>query len=726
MRGVGGGRWRVLLITAAASLVTAAATLLPAAPASADTTLTLDPGYAGSMVSGRALPVRVAISADRLLKGDLEVAAGKASALPVVMPVEVPGGSQKQFDVVVPTAVGDTGDVTARLRQGDRVLASAAATARIVSDDELVGLLPGALAGRGLPGPAPLAVDVGTARFVAVSAADLDQAPGSLDPLSTIGAGPDELSRLAPGARRGLLQWVEGGGRLLVDAEPGHAVAGLPDAWQPGTADRAPAGSGEVRLTSGAMAAGRWPGLVEPTARSGSAGTAGTAQTSVAGALAEDAGLRVPELGWLVAFLVAYVVLVGPVLFLILRRRRRAELAWVAVPLVAVLFAAGSYVGGRGLRHTTSLVAASVVRSGASGPSTTTYVGAFSPAGETARVDFPQGWSAVAPPTFGGVRALALSSITLNAAGARGRVPLDPGQFAVVAGSGPAATPGGLDVTAATEDGGRVGGRVRNTTHVTLDDVAVFLTGTATKVGSLGPGEERAWTLAPLNTAAEGGRPQLPVWPDLFRSGSAVRSALWQSAQVPGGPAYGSPGTAVAAGWTIGLPPEVRVDGRQPKAGSPTLVIATAPVAAGDAGGELAVRRDIVRGNGGGLGRLAAASGATVVRFVVPAAERGPLVLHSALGPAEVWADGGWTQIGTGVATGTRGGVIGGAPATLCPSNVPCPPATALTVPIKGAPVVGPDLPLPAGAVAGGVVFVRLAAGAPIDRGGLLTLGRAA
>ena len=39
----------------------------------------------------------------------------------------------------------------------------------------------------------------------------------------------DELARLSPGARAGVLRWIEAGGRLLVDSAPGQAVPGLPD-----------------------------------------------------------------------------------------------------------------------------------------------------------------------------------------------------------------------------------------------------------------------------------------------------------------------------------------------------------------------------------------------------------------------------------------------------------------------------------------------------------------
>ncbi len=211
--------------------------------------------------------------------------------------------------------------------------------------------------------------------------------------MSTIGAAADELVRLPPATRSALLAWVEQGGHLLVDADRGQTVEGLPAPWQPGSDGRASAGRGEIRLTGGAMANGQWPGLVEPT------GWAATGDPSlrfgngfVAQVLANEAGLNAPRLGWLVAFLVLYVLVAGPLVFLVVRRRGHPELAWIAVPLVAVMFTAGAYVGGRGLRNTTRQVDTSIVTTGVSGTTADTWTGVFSARGQTSRLLIGSGW----------------------------------------------------------------------------------------------------------------------------------------------------------------------------------------------------------------------------------------------------------------------------------------------------------------------------------------------
>jgi hypothetical protein len=53
-----------------------------------------------------------------------------------------------------------------------------------------------------------------------------------------------------------------------------------------------------------------------------------------------------PPLGILGGLLVLYILVAGPLNYAVLRLRRRRELMWVTVPLIAVVFTAGSYAGG--------------------------------------------------------------------------------------------------------------------------------------------------------------------------------------------------------------------------------------------------------------------------------------------------------------------------------------------------------------------------------------------
>jgi hypothetical protein len=691
--------------TGAAVGATLLVVLASATAASADTTMAVESGYGGAFAPGWPVPVQVEVTADRLVRGRLEVEVG--AGVPVALPVEIPGGSQKRFLVVVPTpGAAQPTRVAARLIEGGRSVATAATPTRPAGDQELVGILPGALAGRPVPGAAPLSVDVGTARFVALGEAELDQAPGSLGPLGTIVMAPADLIRMSPAARQGVLAWVEGGGRLLADGEAGSAVAGLPDTWQPGAARRAPAGAGEVRLTADAVSAGRWANLVEPTGRGSWRADADQfgVDSTVAGSLAGEAGLKVPAVRWLVAFLAVYVIVVGPVLFLAVRRRGRPELAWVVVPLVSLLFTTGSYAAGRGLRSATELVHGSVLNTGEAGSTATTFLGLFSRGGETVRVGLPVGWSAATQP--GGGTLSRLDSVTATADGPEARLPLDAGQFGLVTATGPADPPGRLEVTASSAADGQARGTVRNGTPFTLADTVVFVGTSGTPVGTLAPGEEREWRVAGTEGNL-GGRP--PPEFILWQQRGGVRGtrgdlSLWEAAKRDGGPDFRGPGVAVAAGWTDGFDVPVRVDGRRQAPPGATLVVGRAPVRPVTGPTDLTVRREVVRGDT--TGRTGPGFD-TVVQFVVAGAAERSLSMRPPTGTFEVWVNGGWSQLGRPEDCQE----LPGGP----PGRVVC---------RERAVGLGPQVALPAGAAAGDVVHVRLR-GVPaqaLDFGGLFTL----
>ena len=656
-------RVAVLLLTTLVAIVAPAAS---PAPAGAATVLEVDAGYAGSYRPGAPVPVRVRIVADRLLRAALEVQAssGFGDVVTVAVPVEAPGGTVKEVVVVAPTDAGSARtDVRAVLREDGVEVARGSTAVQSAADQELVGLLPGVLAGRAPPGVAPLAVDAGTARFSALGPAELAAAPASLAALDVVAGAPDDLASLDDTTRAGVLAWVGEGGFLLVDSPVGEDIAGLPDGWQPGPRGRVPAGLGEVRATGGAMAAGNWSGVIEPTPIVSGEGSHFFGGFGLDGALATDAGLRIPRLGWLVGFLAVYVLVAVPLTLTVLRRRGRGELGWVALPLVALVFTAASYAAGREARGDTTTAHATVVHASDGGALATTALGIVSRDGGRVEVDYPRRWvpagrsvSSSGPPTQ--------VSASIGAEGTSISQELDVGQFGVHRAQGPISSEGALEVTAVATGATTLQGTIRNTFPFALEEVAVLQDQSGAALGRLEAGEEQTWTLGlaingdPFPGAA--GR----VWPEASGLNrppdpdSVVAFPLWSEFEASAGADVLSPGTVVAAGWTREYEPPLDVPGSS--LSGRTLVVSTGSVASGPAGlvGP-SVETSLVRGpfSSGGMFDDSAP---VVFRLVLPPTTEGApavdparLVLSAPDAVAlETWSDGSWRELSGGTASG--------------------------------------------------------------------------
>jgi hypothetical protein len=648
--------------------VTVGGLALVAFPPSADaqerqgTTIEVDAGYGGTYIVGRRLPVHVTVRTDRLVQGTLEVTVpGQPGTWGI--DVEVPGGGVSDFVVVVPTPnFAALRDVDVRLvGAGEPVTGEGELDP--LTDEQLVGLLPEAMPAD-LPQPLTLTAEAGTARFVEL---DLDEiaVAGVLDPIGTVVGGAGELGRLSADARSSVLDWVDRGGRLVVDGAPGTPVAGLPDEWQP-RGDRTAAGLGEVRAVGGAVAAGRWADVVEPTPTATHAdimsfGGVSVAQLEAVGdAVARDAGLSALELPWLLGFLAVYVVIVGPVAFLVLRRRR-AALGWLVVPVVAGLFTAGSFVVGSDLRSGTTAAHGTVLETGPAGARATTVLGLVSRNGRDGRGSFPPGWTAGAVDNsfFGGqLPGTTELAVRSTGAGVRATVPLAAGGFGVLRGAGPVEATEGLVVDARTE-GDEVVVTIRNELPFALDDVGAMLGRDAERVGRIGPGEtaEARFEGRELDQRDAYMPPEAALWPAESGYGSAprfdsiVNLALWNEAHLALGPNARTRGVVNVVGWTRSMDSPADVPGEDDPEGR-SAVVARATVVSGDGSvSPGSVHRELVRGPGaidlpdddvqarvaGSLWRFVLPDGATASAFAIDA--------PAYIGRVDVWDGAAWRTL---------------------------------------------------------------------------------
>jgi hypothetical protein len=115
-------------------------------------------------------------------------------------------------------------------------------------------------------------------------------------------------------------------------------------------------------------------------------------QTSLLQNVLQLPALGLPSAGVLAAFLLGYILVIGPLNYLALRRFGRPEWAWLTIPLAVLLFAGGLYIvgfGGRGGQSQLNQVA--IVQGSEARPDglATAYVGLFSPRRASYSIGFP-------------------------------------------------------------------------------------------------------------------------------------------------------------------------------------------------------------------------------------------------------------------------------------------------------------------------------------------------
>ena len=100
--------------------------------------------------------------------------------------------------------------------------------------------------------------------------------------------------------------------------------------------------------------------------------------------------LALPPIHGLLLLLGAYILLIGPVNYIVLRRLDRREWAWVTMPLLIVVFAVGAYGFGAALRGSNVIInEVAIVRGapGATDGAAQVYLGVFSPSRETYQLE---------------------------------------------------------------------------------------------------------------------------------------------------------------------------------------------------------------------------------------------------------------------------------------------------------------------------------------------------
>jgi hypothetical protein len=410
-----------------------------------------------------AVAVDVA-NAGPTITGELRITGGADSRTRFGTPVELATGSRKQYLLyALPPSFG--GNMTVELVTGGQVAAKAQVAIALHDATQLVvGVVaedPAGLVGELdlLPNPNGLAPVI-----VPLATSDLPERIQAWAPLDRLVWQDVDAASLTPAQLAALRTWVSSGGRLvivggtagvdtltgfpddllpyrptgLLDVDPSTlrpVLGGIPagastlaayagDATTGRTlatsGDRviaadAASGSGAVTLlgfdpTTSWIANGEqwdaplWRRLLPP--RSGGAMSFAD-DSQIVSAVANLPSLALPATGALLVLLLGYIVLIGPVNYLVLRRVDRREWAWVTIPVLIATFTAGAYTVGFLVRGNDVILNEVAIVRGAQGTDQAvaqSWLGIFSPSRATFQLRLPGDALVAAPMTdvFGG------------------------------------------------------------------------------------------------------------------------------------------------------------------------------------------------------------------------------------------------------------------------------------------------------------------------------------
>jgi hypothetical protein len=322
-------------------------------------------------------------------------------------------------------------------------------------------------------------------------------------------------------------------------------------------------------------------------------GTSGTSISERSNALSAVLGdlpaLDLPSLQLTGLLVLVYVLLVGPINFLVLGRIHRRELSWVTIPLIAVVVAGGAYgigIGTKGHSVQSNQVAIVHLTSGSDHAYQETYTGILAPTRGDYQVSVPGDRLFISPLStngnFGSPTGLTSIDSSTNTVTLQGITAFTLRGFATESVTAAPQLIGHLQMV-----NGQLTGRVENHSAMTFSDALLMAGDSFQKIGPLAPGASASVSLAvkaanpfggaPLYTriysnTTFGPPPNNPTAAD--REGQA-RTQILSLLQ----PSLGFKGTTSAAiqplivAWSHQSLQDIRVNGTEPRATTETAVV---------------------------------------------------------------------------------------------------------------------------------------------------------
>ncbi len=486
---------------------------------------------------------------------------------------------------------------------------------------------------------------------LSISLADVPERAEGLRALDALIISGTDTSELTPEQTRALQLWVEGGGRLILGGGAGAArtLAGIPDAlaqeWRGGrvseinsltalgqfTAEpvRVPGpfviaspqggrtlitqdddsllaekrvGNGYVDYSALDLAASpfdAWAGALrfwELLLTPGSAYPANSPEdvspramrlNQMANALQYLPSLDLPSIGSLAVLLAIYIVLVGPLNYLVLRRLRKLEWGWLTIPALTLFFSAGAFQLGASLRGSDVIInQISIInfQPSATTAPVQTLVGLFSPDRGAYTLDV-RGGALVAPVNlegnpFGGGGVVSGSGELAQGNPAQARnVQLNPGALQVF--ETESLAPAGWQIESAlTLDGNRLRGTLTNKTSEPVQDIVLIGGNHFAQLDALAPGGSKTVNVE-LSTT-EGPSFPFMLFDGRFNSSGAsgpprqdqMRQQILQGYFLAFNGPVQPPAQLMLLGWMQASPLDVQVANLRTMHNATTLVLA--------------------------------------------------------------------------------------------------------------------------------------------------------
>ncbi len=228
-------------------------------------------------------------------------------------------------------------------------------------------------------------------------------------------------------------------------------------------------------------------------------------------------GLRLPDVFQLCGFLAIYIIVIGPLNYLILKRLGRRELAWITIPALIIVYSVVAYLTGfslRGTQATINRMALVQVWPGSDRAQVDGVIGVLAPRRAIYNLTVQDGMTLKAmesDPYSGSGPGSTSSGYTIqqDANFKAQNFPVDAGLTAAFVTSGTTQTTpieGSATITLAQQSSTstntsnlRLAGKVKNTTGMRLNDVVVVMAGRPARdsslreLGTLEPGAEQSF-----------------------------------------------------------------------------------------------------------------------------------------------------------------------------------------------------------------------------------------